>query len=357
MQTSNGEVPQLLLEEALASTPYLIKAALAEARDAKDGATTSDLAEIETAMTLLKVPGWVDSEGTGRPPVVRRNLLLLHSHLHRDRLKALDLTPSTREAASEVVVKCRKLLDMLFAYTMQVQWVKAVLAISSFQALLVNGLWDPAEDECRTLMRSRLAAVGLKPPKLSLRCTAADVAPGETVHVKVCVVRGHACSEAELEAYRRQLEQPAANAEGAEGLKGNDDELVRVADAQEGWWLFVESLRAAPYQGKGALLAEEVHHNILVGRQALSPSLDDPTVEAVLSFTAPSTPGEYKVLVHVRSSSMVGFDVKRKLSFTVKQGKRSQPSTSSGTSTEDAKSMEEMDASIAEMADADNTPA
>ena len=43
-----------------------------------------------------------------------------------------------------------------------------------------------------------------------LRCTAADVSPGETVSVKVALLRGHAYDAAELKAYRR------ANATAAE---------------------------------------------------------------------------------------------------------------------------------------------
>mmetsp|Transcript_13937 Transcript_13937/g.35982 ORF Transcript_13937/g.35982 Transcript_13937/m.35982 type:complete len:486 (-) Transcript_13937:149-1606(-) len=343
MQGSSDDIPQSLLEDALASTPYMVKAALAEARDSKASAVASDLAEIEAALTLLKVTGWCQDEAAGRPPFVRRNLLLLHSHMHRDRLKALDLSAATHQAAEEVVSKCQRLLDVLFAYAVQLQWSKASLAITSLQALLVNGLWDHADDECRSLMKSRLGAVGLKAPKLALRCTAADVGPGETLTVKVSVSRAHAYSAAELEAYTAAN----CNAEVAAGGEGGDV----GADAQEGWWLLVESLRILPNLGKAGMMTEEVSHNVLVSRQALSPALDDPTIETAVQFTAPSSPGEYKILVHVRSSSMVGFDTKRKVSFTVKNRKtQSQPSTSSGTSTEDSKSMEEVEATIADMA-------
>ena len=53
---------------------------------------------------------------------------------------------------------------------------------------------------------------------------------------------------------------------------------------------------------------------------------------------APTTPGEYKVFVHVRSTGCVGVDVRRKVVFTVKQPKRVLSSkaaieTSSETST------------------------
>ena len=47
------------------------------------------------------------------------------------------------------------------------------------------------------------------------------------------------------------------------------------------------------------------------------PSLDDPQWCADIEFDAPTSPGEYKVVVHVRSSSMIGVDAKRKVSFSV----------------------------------------
>ena len=359
MQGSSDDVPLPLLEEALASTPYLVKAALAEARSETAAGVAADLAEIETALMLLKVPAW--GGGESRPPVARRNLLLLHSHLHRDRLQALVLSEPTKHAAVEVVDKSRRLLDVLLSYSVQLQWVKATLSITALQALLVNGLWDPAEDECKSVMKSRLAAVGLRPPRLTLRCTAPDVMAGENVVIKVCVTRAHSFTPAELEAYRA-ASASAANADavdGSDAVDGATGEVVRVADDLEGWWLFVESMRQMPNLGKAAMMSErEVHHNVLVARQTLSPALDQTTMETSVQLAAPSSPGEYKVIVHVRSSSMVGFDVKRKVSFTVKAGKRPPPSTSSGTSTEDSKSMEEVEASIADLqCDDDGTAA
>ena len=62
MDKSSDELPLLFLLEALASCPYLIKAAISEARGAP-GASASDLAEIEAALSLLKVPGWREGEG------------------------------------------------------------------------------------------------------------------------------------------------------------------------------------------------------------------------------------------------------------------------------------------------------
>ena len=349
MLGSSDDLPLLLLEEGIASTPYMVKAALSEARSETAATVAADLAEIETALALLKVHGWAAAETAGRPPIVRRNLLLLHSHLHRERLKALVLSEATKMATAEVVEKGGRLLDGLLSYSIQLQWVKATLAITALQALLTNGLWDHADDECRAIMRTRLSAVGLKLPKLSLRCTAADVFAGETVTVKVSAQRLHVFTAAELERYNATASgMPAEGGAPPQSDSAQGDAVVRVADAHEGWWLLVESVRSALIKD-AQLIDREVHHNVLVGRQTLVPSLDDATMESSIEFTAPSAPGEYRVIVHLRSSSMVGVDVKRKVSFTVKSGKRSQPSTSSGTSTDDTKSMEEIDGTIADI--------
>ena len=349
MLGSSDDLPLLLLEEGIASTPYMVKAALSEARSETAATVAADLAEIETALALLKVHGWAAAETAGRPPIVRRNLLLLHSHLHRERLKALVLSEATKMATAEVVEKGGRLLDGLLSYSIQLQWVKATLAITALQALLTNGLWDHADDECRAIMRTRLSAVGLKLPKLSLRCTAADVFAGETVTVKVSAQRLHVFTAAELERYNATASgMPAEGGAPPQSDSAQGDAVLHVADAHEGWWLLVESVRSALIKD-AQLIDREVHHNVLVGRQTLVPSLDDATMESSIEFTAPSAPGEYRVIVHLRSSSMVGVDVKRKVSFTVKSGKRSQPSTSSGTSTDDTKSMEEIDGTIADI--------
>ena len=177
MLGSSDDLPLLLLEEGIASTPYMVKAALSEARSETAATVAADLTEIETALALLKVHGWAAAETAGRPPIVRRNLLLLHSHLHRERLKALVLSEATKMATTEVVEKGSRLLDVLLAYCIQLQWVKATLAITALQALLTNGLWDHADDECRAIMRTRLSAVRLKYERLKMHASAHHGAP------------------------------------------------------------------------------------------------------------------------------------------------------------------------------------
>jgi len=105
-----------------------------------------------------------------------------------------------------------------------------------------------------------------------------------------------------------------------------------------------------PQLNQAGMQNAEQHHNQLVARVALAPSLDAVGCSAEVDFAAPSTAGEYKVIVHVRSCSMLGVDARRKVSFVVRGTKRpAPPSSSSGTSTEPCETMEAMEEAIAEL--------
>jgi len=313
MQGSSDAMPVANVLEAVASCPYLVKLALAEARETAHKAEPADLAAIEGECLRLKVEGWRDGEAVGRPPFVRRNLLLVCYQMHQARM-CVHLQPNTMEALVELCTKVRRLLDMLFKFCLQNRWVKAALAVTECQALVLNGLWDAKEDECREAMRQRMASGGLKLPKLALVCAANDCRPGQKVAIKVEISRAHAYSEDEMKAYKATLREGE--------------------DAREGWWVIAESIRTKPntkYQP-----GEEISHNSLVGRQPLGCALDAPTVACELEFEAPTTPGEYKIMVHVRSSGCVGVDVRRKVSFTVlKALPANATSSSSGASSGD----------------------
>lgn len=374
MERSSDEMPHAYLLEALAQSPYLIKVAVGQARDeAAANAAQSDLAEIEAALSLLRVAGYRESdELASRPPFVRRNLLLMQAHLNRERLRALQLASSTRYAIAETVDKARRLLDMALAYSLQVGWVRATMCITELQGLVTNGLWDNADDECRSHMKTKLSAVGLKLPKISIQGHCSDVAPGERVKLTVTLTRLHAHSPSEMAAMMATTESESSGAEQQEGeaveaaVDGEnaaEGDVVqrRLAAAfggeaaalgKEGWWLVVESLRGHLNLAKAGLKESEPVHNSMVGRQALSPSLDDPQWCADIEFDAPTTPGEYKIVIHVRSSTMIGVDAKRKVSFSVcsSKMKRSLPSSSSHSSTEGTEScMDAMDEAIAEI--------
>lgn len=281
MSTSNEQIPMLVLLEAIASCPFLVKAAIAEARGDATAtcASATDLEEIEAALSVLKVPGWRDGETEGRPPFVRRNLLLLHAHMYKERLNALSLSEATLKASSEVIIKARRLSDMVFSYSMQCGWVKAVLALTELQACLVNGLWDHADDECRMSMKQKLSAVGLKMPKIGVRCQATDVGPGEKVTVNVTVTRSHAHSGSEMAEYRKwqqdeaaqqqQVERQLAEAGGADITDAPGTGAGEVGPTEEetteGWWLVVESIRALPGLQKAGIEQAELAHNSLAG--------------------------------------------------------------------------------------------
>ena len=68
-------------------------------------------------------------------------------------------------------------------------------------------------------------------------------------------------------------------------------------------------------RGEGPADVERVH-NSLVGRHPLAVSLDAPSMSCELWFEAPTTPGEYKVMVHLRSTGCIGVDSRQKVSFT-----------------------------------------
>ena len=256
MEGSSEPMPYLVLLEAVASTPYLVKLALAEAREKAAVADRADLDAIESELARLKVPGWraSDPEREGRPPFVRRNLLLVYFHMYASAIRALELDNGTKRACGEIMGKVARLLDMLFQYSLKNRWIKAALTITELQGLITNGLWSHTEDECRELMKQRLSAAGLKVPKLFLTVAARDVLPGETVSIKVEVSRLHVYTDDELDELKRlhitelpaaEAEAPAAEEAAAEGGGGGGkgDKKEEEQQPQEGWWVIGESIR------------------------------------------------------------------------------------------------------------------
>jgi len=314
MRESNEALPHIYIFEAVVSAPYLVKLALAEAREDAAKAEPADLTAIEAECVRLKLPGWRDAEAEGRPPFVRRNLLLLAYALNMTRMESVKLQQSSEAALGELAAKVRRMLDMLLKFCLQNRWVKAALTVTECQAMVLNGLWDPKEDECRELMRTRMSQSGLKLPKLSVAAVCPDTRTGQKVHLKVEVQRAHCYSPEEMAEHKKPL---------------NDGEETR-----EGWWVICESIRA------GSLLKnasqqkvdhKDIVHNTLVGRAAMGAGLDAPTMTCELEFEAPETPGEYKIMVHVKSSGCVGVDVRRKVSFQVLPS-RTPTANSSGSS-------------------------
>lgn len=312
MRTSTEAPPHFLVLEAIASCSFLVKLAVAEAREGAPKAAPEDLTTIEEGLRRLKVHGWRnEEEEAGRAPFVRRNLLLLHFVLYCEKIE-LSLQESTQSALSELQHKVKTIADMLFQYCLQNRWVKAALTVTEVMAMLVSGVWDHKDDECRELMKSKWQRQGLKVPKLTISANCADVEAGAQAKIKVEVGRLHAYSAEELAELLKD-----------QGPTGAGKQAEQPTP-KEGWWVIAEGIRTQKGADKAKcteVLAgeEELSHNSLVGGQVLACGLDEPAMACEITFEAPANPGEYKVMVHVRNTGCAGVDVRRKVTFQVKQ--------------------------------------
>uniref|UniRef100_A0A6U5NPC3 Uncharacterized protein n=1 Tax=Calcidiscus leptoporus TaxID=127549 RepID=A0A6U5NPC3_9EUKA len=241
MDKSTEQTPLPVLLEALAAAPYLVKDALAEAQQVdapKVGA--EELERMEAALEALGADCFAAPPSPKRPPIVRRNLLLLSLHLNRKRMVEVELTEVALKASSHVVALAKRLLDMLFAYAMQRAWIKVVLAVTELQALIANGLWA-FDDECKQRNKAQVAFYGLKPPKLSVRAKVNDAFPGETATLEVSVARAHVHSADDMVAYKKmraaEEAEVAKEAEAAEAVAvtktAEEAEAATEAEATE----------------------------------------------------------------------------------------------------------------------------
>jgi len=314
-----------------------VKLALAEAKDTASKADSADLSAIEGELEQQQVEGWSRQEQQGRVPFVRRNMLLLYFCMYRLKMPSVQPQRSTLLALREILDKAARLLDMLFQWSLSNRWVKPVLCITETQSLLVNGLWDPKDDVCREEMERQMQREGLKLPKLRVHATANDALPGETVQIKVELLRCHAYSDEDM-IHVNEVGVDATGAEAAQAQPGDAEqgrqprrEQEMVGDEPvEGWWVVGEALhKKGVTVGGHQVSSEGVTHNSLVGRKPLSASLRQPAMSCELTFDAPDVPGEYKLMIHVRSTGCVGVDARRKVSFQVLRPKRGHPSSSS----------------------------
>jgi len=163
---------------------------------------------------------------------------------------------------------------------------------------------------------------------------------------------------------RRTLSRRPRRRRRQRQLQGGEeaDEVVQEPPPEpvEGWWVIGEALRAKGITVGGEKVGANVEmtHNYLAGSVPVTAGLRNPSIACEMSFDAPDVPGEYKLMVHVRSSGCVGVDVRRKVSFQVLRAKRSHPPSSSGGSTEDTASAEneaECDA-VPPLAEEDEVP-
>mmetsp|Transcript_13713 Transcript_13713/g.41750 ORF Transcript_13713/g.41750 Transcript_13713/m.41750 type:complete len:453 (-) Transcript_13713:746-2104(-) len=270
---SIGPIPNSYVLAALASSPYLVKLAVADAKaseiDAK--ALNVDLDAIEARLCSLDVEGFRASDDTTRPPFVRRTLLLLLAHLYSKRMgDELKVSETTVRAQKAVVARTTKLAEMLYRYSLHNRWVKAALTTSELLALLTNGLWDVSDPDCKAVQAARMTEVGLKMPKLKMAVSATDARPGQKVTVKAEVYRLHVYDEkqaaeiaADSEAASAAMEKAAAE----RAAKGQPSGATPLSEPTEGWWLIGEAVRGdgLALGGTPIHMDEGTKHNALVG--------------------------------------------------------------------------------------------
>jgi len=151
--------------------------------------------------------------------------------------------------------------------------------------------------------------------------SATDARPGRKVTVKAEVYRTHVYSEEEAAALEVGGESAAAHAvdkaaeeRAAQGqVRAEAGAAPSESGPQEGWWVVGEAIR----ENGDVPVEAAARHNALVGFAPLTAPLTLPTMTCEFSFDAPETPGEYKVMVHCRSTGCVGVDVRKKVTFKV----------------------------------------
>lgn len=249
----------------------------------------------------------------------RRALLLLLWLLYRAKAsdtlemddRFLGYVEGSKRLATKVLMQAQMMLP-------QQRWIKATLGTSRLSALLVNELWSHEDDECIKRMRDLLAQSDSAYPSLGLRARTilgasaakqeleceelgrdegwadgddapAVALPGQAVAVQVELTRHHAAAATDAAA------EPAVTAENPHGIL-------------EAFWLYVEGLKP------------EGTPNVLIAAQPMVvKDLSTPVLRATLKFDAPPTPEEYKLIVHVASTTVVGCDLQVPISFTVQE--------------------------------------
>lgn len=225
-------------------------------------------------------------------PEKKRPLLLLLWNLYRHKAgcDAVELDENTNQYFFATKRLATTLLMHAQPLVAQQRWVQQILAVSRVSALLVNELWSHTDEACLEKMRAILAPEGPEKgmpfPELSIKARTSDVTAGLKMAVLVELVREHA----------------------GKGVV-TDDVADREANPQgilEGYWLYLERV------------SEEGKPNVLIAAQPLScKDLATRALKAKLEFEAPKETGEYHLLVHISSTSIVGCDTHAPLSFKV----------------------------------------
>lgn len=253
-------------------------------------------------------------------PTMRRNVLLLFWALYRlkcgEGVEVDSMSEQQLQRAKQLATKVLMQAQMLVP---QQRWVQATLGVARMSALIVNEVWSHEDEACHERMKEVLKADGLEYPRLTLRtrtvsgaesAAAAAAAPAEEPDVlpdeaeaepEPCTSLPGQHVVVEVEVARLHAGSGAASSAVASGPMNPHGIL-------EAYWLYVEGVKpdAAP--------------NSLLGAQPLVvQDLALPVIKGKVSFIAPPSPGEYKLAVHVVSTSVVGIDMTGKCSFLVRE--------------------------------------
>lgn len=252
-------------------------------------------------------------------PEMRRNVLLLFWALYRiklnDAVEMDDMTSQQLQRAKQLATKVLMQAQMLVP---QQRWVQATLGVARMSAMLVNEVWSHDDEACKARMKEVLEEDGLLYPRLKLRtrtvsgavAAAADAKETKGADAQVasigeaedpCTCLPGQAVVVEVEVTREHAGSGSASSAIAEGPMNPHGIL-------EAYWLYVEGIKP------------DGTPNSLVGAQPMVvQDLALAVVKGKVSFMAPPTPGQYKLAVHVVSTSVVGVDMIGECSFCVEE--------------------------------------
>jgi len=244
-------------------------------------------------------------------PEKKRPLLLLlwalYQHKIGDAVVLDDMMTrfyeGTRRLATQLLMRLQMVLP-------QQRLAQPTVAVARVSALLVNALWDHDDPVCVQKMREILA-----PPEKP-----EENMPFPELHLKARTVLAIALESGAAEPLTGEESEPCSCLPGQ--LVAVQLELTRlhagtgtvsadVADRTlnpqgiiEAYWAYIEG-----HTPKGSTL--------LAATPLTVTSLATTTLPAVSKFEAPKEAGTYDCTVHIVSTSVVGVDITRKLSFVV----------------------------------------
>ena len=245
----------------------------------------------------------------------KRALLLLLWVLYRVKAddaveidaRMLGYIEGTKRLATKVLMQAQMMLP-------QQRWIKAVLATSQLSALFVNELWSHAEPDCIERMKESLKQSELNYPvlKLRVRTILEEQAAKEDLAIQ------------ELGKSEAWLDSEAAPAQAlpkqfvrlqVELTRQHTSEHPTPGDAVtpdnpqgilEAYWLYIEGVKP------------DGEPNVMIAAQPLVvKDLTTTTLRASVKFESPPQPGEYTLIAHIASTTVIGCDLNGTATFNV----------------------------------------